>query len=210
MKFNKQLTNKLLFWYNNHKMPMPWRDDKNIYHIWLSEIMLQQTQINTVIPYYTQWLKQFPTINDVASASEDDILKLWEGLGYYSRALNFHKACKTIIESYDGEIPKNDFIKLKGVGRKTANLTLILGHGKLGICVDIHVHRITNRWGYVQTKSPNETERVLRKKLPKRYWMEFNNLLVSFGQNVCKPQSPYCSKCCVAGYCKQAGVKRYR
>ena len=131
---------------------------------------------------------------------------------FRNKTLRLYEICRILVDENGGKVPDelDQLLKLKGVGRKTANLTLILGHGKLGICVDIHVHRITNRWGYVQTKSPNETERVLRKKLPKRYWMEFNNLLVSFGQNICKPQSPYCSKCCVAEYCKQAGVKRYR
>ena len=99
-----QLSNKLLKWYDSNKKPMPWRDDTNIYHIWLSEIMLQQTQIKTVIPYYYKWLKKFPTINDVAMASEQEILKMWEGLGYYSRALNFLHACKTVVWS----LPPND------------------------------------------------------------------------------------------------------
>ena len=114
MKSHNNTSSQLITWYNNDKQSMPWRDDKNIYHIWLSEIMLQQTQITTVIPYYIKWLKQFPTIHDVASAPEDDILKLWEGLGYYSRALNFHQACKTIIKVYDGEIPKNSHITFNG------------------------------------------------------------------------------------------------
>ena len=118
----------------------------------------------------------------------------------------------SLIDENEGKVPGtlDQLLRLKGVGRKTANLTLVLGHNRLGICVDIHVHRITNRWGYVQTNSPNETEAALRCKLPKRYWKEFNNLLVSFGQNICKPQSPHCSKCEVSEYCKQTGVNRYR
>ncbi len=120
--------------------------------------------------------------------------------------------CRTLIDQHEGNVPATleQLLKLKGVGRKTANLTLILGHGKPGICVDIHVHRISNRWGYLKTKSPDETELVLRKKLPKRYWMEYNDLLVNFGQNICKPQSPHCSQCCVAEYCRRVGVKRSR
>ena len=131
---------------------------------------------------------------------------------YRNKAQRLYEICRVLVDESEGKIPGSldQLLKLKGVGRKTANLTLILGHGKLGICVDIHVHRITNRWGYVKTKSPNETEMVLREKLPKRYWMEFNNLLVSFGQNICRPQSPYCNTCRVADYCKQTGVKSYR
>ena len=131
---------------------------------------------------------------------------------YRNKTLRLHQICETIINSHQGSVPKtlDQLMKLKGVGRKTANLNLILGHGKPGICVDTHVHRISNRWGYVKTESPDATEKILRKKLPKRYWMEYNNLLVSFGQNMCKPQSPHCSDCFISEYCKQIGVKGYR
>ncbi len=119
---------------------------------------------------------------------------------YRNKTLRLYEISRALIDDNDGKVP----------GRKTANLTLVLGHNKPGVCVDIHVHRIVNRWGYVQTKSPNETEKALRCKLPKRYWMEINNLLVSFGQNICKPQSPFCSNCDVLEYCEQVGVNRYR
>ena len=131
---------------------------------------------------------------------------------YRNKTLRLYDICRTLIDKNAGKVPNTleQLLKLKGVGRKTANLTLVLGHNKLGICVDIHVHRIMNRWGYVQTKSPDETEKVLRDKLPKRYWKEINNLLVSFGQNICKPQSPYCSKCNLLKYCEQVGINRCR
>ena len=131
---------------------------------------------------------------------------------YRKKTLRLYEVSEALIDDNDGKVPDtlDQLLRLKGVGRKTANLTLVLGHNKLGICVDIHVHRIANRWGYVQTKSPNETEKALMYKLPKRYWMEINNLLVSFGQNICKPQSPFCSKCGISQYCDQIGVSRYR
>jgi len=131
---------------------------------------------------------------------------------YRNKTLRLYEISRALIDDNGGKVPDtlDQLLRLKGVGRKTANLTLVLGHNKPGICVDIHVHRIANRWGYVQTKSPNETEKALRYKLPKRYWMEINNLLVSFGQNICKPQSPFCSKCAVLEYCEQIGVNRYR
>ena len=131
---------------------------------------------------------------------------------YRNKAFCLFEICRDLIDDHNGNVPKklDQLLKLKGVGRKTANLTLILGHSKYGICVDTHVHRISNRWGYVKTNSPDETEMVLREKLPKRYWMKFNELLVSFGQNMCKAQSPYCSKCFVIEYCAQSGVKNYR
>ena len=98
----------------------------------------------------------------------------------------------------------------KGVGRKTANLVLTIGLNKLGICVDTHVHRISNRWGYIKTKNPEETEFALRKKLPKKYWIEFNDLLVTYGQNLCVPISPKCSICRIAKYCQRIGVTKSR
>jgi endonuclease III len=131
---------------------------------------------------------------------------------YRNKTLRLYEICRTIIDENKGKVPDSldKLLKLKGVGRKTANLTLVLGYNKLGICVDVHVHRIMNRWGYVETKSPDESEIALRNKLPKRYWMEINNLLVSFGQNICKPQSPYCSKCKILKYCDKNGVKSHR
>ena len=127
---------------------------------------------------------------------------------FRNKTVTLFNLCRVLIDEYDGKVPEllDELLQIKGVGRKTANLTITLGYGKLGICVDVHVHRISNRWGYVETKSPDETEIALRKMLPKRYWKEFNNLLVSFGQNICKPTSPYCSKCCIEKYCSQIGV----
>ncbi|KKO21158.1 MAG: endonuclease III [Candidatus Brocadia fulgida] len=104
----------------------------------------------------------------------------------------------------------DELLKLNGVGRKTANLVVTLGYQKPGICVDTHVHRITNRWGYVQTRNPHETEFALREKLPKKYWLTINDLLVTFGQNICVPISPKCSICPVTVYCKKVEVTRSR
>ncbi|MEK9629660.1 MAG: endonuclease III [Nitrospinota bacterium] len=131
---------------------------------------------------------------------------------FRNKAKSLKELCKTLVNEYEGKVPDTleELLKLKGVGRKTANLTLILGHDKPGICVDIHVHRISNRWGYVKTKSPDETERVLRDILPKQYWKGYNDLLVSFGQNLCKPVSPFCTNCPVEKHCPKIGVSRNR
>lgn len=131
---------------------------------------------------------------------------------FRNKATSMKEMCKVLVKEYSGEVPDTleELLKLKGVGRKTANLTLTLGHDKPGICVDIHVHRICNRWGYVKTKSPDETEKVLREILPKRYWKGFNDLLVSFGQNLCKPVSPFCTTCPIADNCPKIGVTRSR
>ncbi|MBI5025891.1 MAG: endonuclease III [Nitrospirae bacterium] len=134
-------------------------------------------------------------------------------VGFYRiKAKRIKELSRELVEKYSSKVPDamDGLLKLKGVGRKTANLVLTLGYGKYGICVDTHVHRITNRWGYVKTKRPEETEFALREKLPKKYWKEINGLLVVFGQNVCKPLSPLCSTCPIRVYCKRVGVKRYR
>lgn len=131
---------------------------------------------------------------------------------YRNKTKSLKELCQVLVKEYSGKVPDKleELLKLKGVGRKTANLTLILGHNKPGICVDIHVHRISNRWGYVKTKSPDETEMVLREILPKRFWKGFNDLLVSFGQNLCKPVSPFCSSCPIEDQCPKIGVNRSR
>jgi len=127
---------------------------------------------------------------------------------YHTKAKVIRGICRTLIKEYSGMVPDeiDELLKLKGVGRKTANLVVTLGYRKPGICVDTHVHRISNRWGYVRTKDPKETEFALRAKLPKRYWIEYNDLLVTFGQHLCRPISPLCSQCPVRRYCARVGV----
>jgi endonuclease-3 len=137
------------------------------------------------------------------------IEKLIYPVGFYkTKAKNILDICRMLIDNYDAGVPDDidELLKLKGVGRKTANLVVTLGYRKPGICVDTHVHRISNRWGYVQTKTPEKTEFALRAKLPQRYWIEYNDLLVSFGQHLCRPISPLCSQCPVRKFCRQIGV----
>jgi len=141
------------------------------------------------------------------------IEKLIFPCGFYrNKARTIREISKDLIERFEGNVPDNleDLLTLKGVGRKTANLVLTLGHGKPGICVDVHVHRITNRWGYVSTKKPDETEFALREVLPKRYWIPINDLLVVYGQTVCRPVSPFCSRCEIVAHCKKVGVEQFR
>jgi endonuclease III len=130
-------------------------------------------------------------------------------VGFYrTKAKTILEICRNLNEKYRGRVPDeiDELIKFKGVGRETANLVVTLGYNKPGICVDTHVHRISNRWGYVKTATPEKTETALRQKLPKQYWIEYNDLLVSFGQHLCRPISPLCSQCPVAKYCSQIGV----
>ena len=139
--------------------------------------------------------------------------KLIYPVGFYrTKARKIKEICKILIGEYHGSVPDeiDELLKLNGVGRKTANLVVTLGYKKPGICVDTHVHRITNRWGYVKTKNPHETEFTLREKLPKKYWLTINDLLVTYGQNLCVPISPKCSICAVNTHCQKVGVTKHR
>ena len=134
-------------------------------------------------------------------------------VGFYrTKARVILGVCRDLVEHFGSRVPDtiDELLTLKGVGRKTANLVVTVGFGKPGICVDIHVHRISNRLGYVRTRAPEETEVALRARLPRRYWIGYNDLLVSFGQNVCVPVSPKCSICPVRGLCPRVGVTRSR
>ncbi|MEK7368642.1 MAG: endonuclease III [Planctomycetota bacterium] len=134
-------------------------------------------------------------------------------VGFYrTKSARIKEICRALIEEYGRNVPNDidTLLKLPGVGRKTANLVVTLGYGKPGICVDTHVHRITNRWGYVRTETPVETEFALRKILPKKYWLIINDVLVTYGQNTCTPVLPKCSICKVYWYCKREGVKKHR
>jgi len=131
---------------------------------------------------------------------------------YRTKARTIHAICEQLLSRYDGEVPcdLDDLLALPGVGRKTANIVVTLGFEKPGIAVYTHVHRISNRLGYVRTRSPEKTEMSLRRKLPPRYWIVFNDLLVAYGQNLCKPVSPHCSTCKIATYCNRVGVRTSR
>jgi endonuclease-3 len=134
-------------------------------------------------------------------------------VGFYrTKARAIRAICRDLLDSFEGRVPDDldSLVTLNGVGRKTANLVVTMGFGKPGICVDIHVHRISNRLGFVRTKAPDQTELALRAKLPRRYWIGYNDLLVAFGQNVCRPLSPHCSRCPVARWCRRVGVSHAR
>ncbi len=157
--------------------------------------------------------KRADTPEGILELSEGEIANLIYPVGFYkTKAHRIRQVSKDILERYDGKVPDelDELLKLKGVGRKTANLVLTLGFGKEGVCVDTHVHRISNRLGYVKTRTPEQTEMALRDKLPRKYWMEFNDLLVTWGQNICRPVSPFCSLCAIRPECRQVGVVRHR
>jgi len=149
----------------------------------------------------------------MASLPEENIEKAIFPAGFYhTKAKAIRKTSEELVERFGSRVPDTieELLTLPGVGRKTANLVVTLAHNKAGICVDTHVHRIANRWDYVKTKTPHETEQALRAKLPKRHWIAINTILVMHGQNICKPVSPLCSRCPVFKYCARIGVTRSR
>ena len=141
------------------------------------------------------------------------IRKLIYPVGFYrTKAKRIHQICRHLLGRFLGKVPDalEELLTLPGVGRKTANLVITVGFRKLGICVDTHVHRISNRLGFVEAKTPEKTEMALRAKLPERYWIQYNDLLVSFGQTICRPISPWCSRCPIQPYCSKVGVTYFR
>jgi endonuclease-3 len=158
-------------------------------------------------------LARAPTPDGIAALPVAEIEELIYPAGFYhTKARNLKETSRILLQEYGGKVPRGmeDLLKLPGVGRKTANLVITVGFGGYGICVDTHVHRISNRWGYVVTKTPEETEFALRGRLPKKHWITYNDILVTFGQNLCVPISPWCGQCPVQEFCGRVGVTRHR
>lgn len=153
------------------------------------------------------------TPEEMLNLKKEEIEAAIYPVGFYKRkAEQILGICRVLVERYDSRVPDeiDELLKLRGVGRKTANIVITMGYNKPGIAVDTHVHRISNRLGLVSTKSPNQTEFALRKTLPKRYWIVFNNLLVMHGKTICTPVRPKCSICPITEYCKRVGITRFR
>ncbi|MRT16185.1 A/G-specific adenine glycosylase [Vitellibacter sp. q18] len=195
-------SNKLIPWYLEHKRNLPWRNTKNPYHIWLSEIMLQQTRVLQGLPYYLKFVDTYPTVADLARAPEDDILKLWQGLGYYSRARNLHATAKKIAEEMEGVFPNNhtDLLKLKGVGDYTASAIASIAFNQPEAVVDGNVYRVLSRvFGIFTpintTQGQKEFKRLAQELIPKDRPGTFNQALMEFGARHCVPQNPDCQNC---------------
>lgn len=183
------------------------------YKVLVSCILSLRTQDRTTGPASERIFALADTPEKMVGLAAEAIEKAIYPVGFYrTKAVQILDISRILIEKYGGEVPDeiDELLKLKGVGRKTANLVVTLGFGKPGICVDTHVHRICNRWGYVATRTPEETESALRRKLPAQYWLAINDLLVTFGQNQCTPLSPRCSSCPLAHLCDRVGVTRSR
>ena len=186
---------------------------KDPFKVLISTILSLRTLDSTTAEVSKRLFSYVNCPDDVLKLSLNELENAIYPVGFYkTKARTIRRLCTELVEKYGSRVPDDldELLKFKGVGRKTANLVVTLGYGKPGICVDTHVHRISNRLGYVKTQSPEGTETALRKRLPKEYWIEYNDILVSFGQHLCRPISPKCSVCPVEQYCDKVGVTRSR
>jgi A/G-specific adenine glycosylase len=204
MNFSKTITT----WYSTNKRDLPWRNTKNPYFIWLSEIILQQTQVKQGLPYYEIFVTNFPNIFDLANASEQEVLKLWQGLGYYSRARNLHTAAKYIAKDLGGEFPNtyNDILKLKGVGDYTASAIASIAFNESTAVVDGNVYRILSRFFDIDTpinstKGIKEFKALASSLIDKKQPATFNQAIMEFGSRQCRPKNPNCNDCPLNNSC---------
>ncbi len=183
------------------------------FEVLISTILSLRTKDKVTEEATRRLFERASTAQSILKLEIPEIERLIYPVGFYhTKAKNLKEVCRILLEKYEGKVPRDldALLALPGVGRKTANLVLTAGFDDYGICVDTHVHRITNIWGYVKTKTPEETEFALREKLPKKHWKIYNDILVTFGQNLCVPVSPWCSRCPVEIHCPKVGLKRSR
>ena len=189
------------------------RETRDPFRILIACLLSLRTKDQTTAEASQRLFQLADTPEHMRALSMKTIEKAIYPVGFYkNKAKQILAICQSLLRDFGGRVPDTieELLTLKGVGRKTANLVVTVGYQKPGICVDIHVHRISNRWGYVQTRTPEETERALRQKLPAKYWITFNDWLVPFGQHLCRPISPFCSQCPVSQYCERVGVRTSR
>ena len=216
-----RLSSKLLAWYHAHKRTLPWRGHPSAYAVWVSEIMLQQTRVEAVIPYFEKWMRLFPTVQALANASERDVLNAWEGLGYYSRARNLHKAAKIVADQYNSEIPRDldELRKLPGIGRYTLGAIASIAFGMDVAALDGNIKRVYARIFDIEEPVDSPAgEKILwelaEKNLPKGkgHAGDYNQALMDLGATICVPKNPRCLICPVMKLCKarQNGTQNQR
>jgi len=199
---------RLIDWYSINKRELPWRDTKDPYYIWLSEIILQQTQVKQGLPYYNAFVKKYPSVFDLAAASEEDVLKLWQGLGYYSRARNLHTTAKHIANDFNGVFPDNhnDLLKLKGIGDYTASAIASIAFNEVTAVVDGNVYRVLARYFGIDTPINStagikEFKTLASSLIDKQRPATYNQAIMEFGARQCKPKSPDCTSCPINDGC---------
>ncbi|WP_107840133.1 A/G-specific adenine glycosylase [Metasolibacillus meyeri] len=207
-EYTQQFRQALVEWFNREKRDLPWRRTTEPYHIWVSEVMLQQTRVDTVIPYYNRFIERFPTAETLAYAPEQELLKMWEGLGYYSRARNLQAGVREVVETYHSVVPDNraDISKLKGVGPYTAGAILSIAYGKPEHAVDGNVMRVLSRVLHIKEdialpKTRKVFEEAVDYLIDPDNTSSFNQGLMELGALICTPTSPKCLLCPVRDYC---------
>ena len=200
----------LLTWYAGQKRDLPWRKTRDPYFIWLSEVMLQQTRVDTVIPYYLSFVKAFPTVHHLARASEEAVFKAWQGLGYYRRAKHLHEAAKTVASDHAGRLPRTrqELLKLKGFGVYTSASVASIAFGEPVACVDGNVRRVVSRIFASDDDIDENAQALLEPRDPS----SFNQAMMEMGALICLPKNPRCGACPIHPHCaafKQRSVERY-
>ena len=204
----QEFRKRLLIWYDKHKRKMPWRDCENPYKTWISEIMLQQTRVDQAIPYFHRFMERFPTVYELAEADQQEVLKIWEGLGYYSRARNLHHAAKSVVSDFNGKIPDNDkdIRKLKGVGPYTASAVLSIAYSRPHAVVDGNVLRVLTRYLGIEddirsSRTKNTIQEAADELLDHNRPGDFNQAMMELGATVCTPSNPECEVCPINADC---------
>ena len=205
---NQVFTNQLLKWYASEKRELPWRNTKDPYRIWLSEVILQQTRIQQGLPYYERFVQTFPNVHSLAEAKEEEVLRLWQGLGYYSRARNLHACARQVVEAYDGRFPESyaQLLELKGIGQYTAAAIASFAFDKAHAVVDGNVFRVLSRYfGISDDISEARSFKVFEAKanalIPSTNAANFNQAIMDFGAIQCKPKQPHCALCPLSATC---------
>lgn len=208
LQTKRYFSSELLEWYQRQKRDLPWRRSRDPYHIWVSEVMLQQTRVETVKPYYERFVAQFPTVERLAEAPEEYVLKAWEGLGYYSRVRNLQTAAREVVERYGGKVPdtKEQFSTLKGVGPYTAGAVMSIAFNRREPAVDGNVMRVLSRFFCIEEDIAKGSTRAMMERLqyeliPEGRASDFNQALMELGALVCTPKSPQCLVCPVMERC---------
>lgn len=207
-KYNMNLSQKLINWYTENKRNLPWRGSQDVFKIWLSEIIMQQTRIEQGTKYYFFFTENFQNVYELASASEEKIMRMWQGLGYYSRARNLHSAARQVAEEFDGQFPEtyNELIKLKGIGDYTAAAIASIVRNEQVPAVDGNVKRVISRLFDIRDPVDNQTTYNQIRKLAKSMMIDqeagtFNQAMMDFGAMVCKPRNPDCENCPLQEHC---------
>jgi A/G-specific adenine glycosylase len=203
-----QFQKKLEAWYSSHHRKLPWRETNDPYRIWISEIMLQQTTVQTVIPYFSEWTAHFPDMETLSEAPLQKILKVWQGLGYYNRAKNLHRAAKIIMRNFDGQIPDkyDDLINLPGFGPYTTAAVLSIAYDKPFLTIDANIRRILMRLLNLPRRASSRIDKMLQQHfsplLPRKNPGIFNQALMELGSLVCRSKNPICLQCPVPDFCE--------